>query len=36
LDLWDFVEELNDGFAEPLVLQVSLNGATLFMTEEYG
>jgi hypothetical protein len=36
LDLWDFIEETNDGFSEPLETQVSLNGANLFMTEEDG
>jgi hypothetical protein len=36
LDLWDLVEEPNDGFAEPLDIQVTLNGAILFMSEEDG
>jgi hypothetical protein len=36
LNLWDYVEELNDGFAEPLDIQVTLNGANLFMSEEDG
>jgi hypothetical protein len=36
LDLWDHVEEPNDGFAEPLEIHVSLNEANLFLIEDDG
>jgi hypothetical protein len=36
LDMNDFVEDANDGFADPLQLFINLGGATLFMTEENG